>query len=64
MNQEITLNLDEYIIERFRTNATGAQDCQERINQALPDHIRLHASLPRPKPRKSQHRTGSPTTLK
>ena len=64
MNQEITLNLDEYIIERFRTNATGAQYCQERINQALPDHIRLHASLPRPKPRKSQHRASSPTTLK
>ena len=40
MNQETTLNLDEYIIEWFRNNAAGAQDCQERINQALPDHIR------------------------
>ena len=41
VKQEITLNLDDYIIEWFKTNATGAQDCQESINQALLEHIRL-----------------------
>ena len=41
MKQEITLNLDDYIIEWFKTNATGAQDCPESINQALLEHIRL-----------------------
>ena len=40
VKQEITLQLDEYIIEWFRTNATGDQDCQENINRALLEHIR------------------------
>ena len=40
MKQEITLNLDDYIVEWFRTNATGAQDGQESVNQALLEHIR------------------------
>ena len=39
VKQEITLNLDDYIVEWFRTNVTGAQDCQESINQALLEHI-------------------------
>ena len=39
VKQEITLQLDEYIIEWFRTNATGDRDCQEGINRALLENI-------------------------
>ena len=52
MKQEITLKLDDYIIEWFRNNAAGAQDCQERINQALLDHIRQQRSSTQTQPKK------------
>lgn len=52
MNQEITLKLDDYIIEWFRTNAAGAQDCDEGINQALLEHIRQHRFSTQTQPKK------------
>ena len=57
VKQEITLQLDEYIIEWFRTNATGDRDCQEGINRALLENIQQQRFPTKPKPRKSQHRT-------
>ena len=45
--REITLELDEYVIDWFRDNAPEGRDCQENINQALLEHIRRQRFPPR-----------------
>ena len=39
VKQEITLKLDEYVIDWFGENLKDGQDLHEAVNQALMDHI-------------------------
>lgn len=39
VKQEITLNLDEYVIDWLKSNTPDNEDYQQNINQALMGHI-------------------------
>jgi uncharacterized protein (DUF4415 family) len=39
VKQEITLKLDEYVIDWFKDNLPDEQELDEAMNQALMDHI-------------------------
>lgn len=51
VKQEITLKLDEYVVNWFKDNTPDGQDCLENINQALLGHIRQQR-FPPPDPAK------------
>ncbi len=60
VKQDITLKLDEYIIDWFKDNAPNGQDYQENINQALLEHIRQQRFPPH-RQRNQQPKLGRPT---